>query len=173
MKIKVLVGALIFLIIINLATIGSYVYIQMRHHHAPYGERFQPPFAGPPLRGMEMGLDRRQRHELMRLLEELGDSTETLRGQVGNIEKEIFDLLQQEPVPTVQIEERMQQIADLRLQMSRRALAMFVKSKQFLTPEQQRHFYRMLINARPGMRGRPHSFGKGPQPPEVPEPGDN
>ncbi len=158
MKLKILIGVLVFLILVNLATIGSYVYFQFT----------RPPFPPPewhrdhPPPSPEERLDHRQRREVRRLLRAFMDSTRQAREEIEQLEREIFHLLQQTPAPEEEIEARLNAIAERRMFISRTAIRYLIKTKAFLTPAQQQRFFHALLQARSGMTHPGRSRGKKP-----------
>ncbi len=164
MKLKILVGILIFLIILNLATIGSYIYFQINKPESPHAEDFQPPGPGsgqfgPPPR---LQLDQQQRQQLRALLWEFKEDTQSLEEEILQLQGKIFQLMQRESVPEKEIYEKLADIANLRLEISKKATQKLINAKEFLTPVQQEHFYRALImHAGPGKPGPHRHRGRG------------
>jgi len=156
MKTKVLVGILLFLIVINLSTIGVFVYHWLRP-----GPRGMEPFSGngmPPQEMMGPGMPmmrlepevRERMHKLM-----LG-FREEIRGyqeQMVALEDSTVALLKNDPPPMSRINEHLKQLADLRLLINEKAIHNLLQAKTFLSPEQQEMFFRAIMQARPqGMR---------------------
>lgn len=157
MKLKILIGALIFLIAVNLATIGSYLYVQWRAPRPPAAPPEAPPAA------FELRLDRSQQQHLRMLLHDFKQEVLPLERRVQELEERIFELLQQEHPNREEIGQRLQEISDLRLEISKRMLAKFEETREFLSPAQQKRFYDLLMRARPGPpAGRGPSFRRGP-----------
>src|SRR6266849_1587883 len=102
MKMKLLVGSLVFLIVINLATIGTFVYVRFIHRPPPVMAGFDGPFHGPPpLRDIDEG----QRKKVMELMESLRDETAELNEKAGRLERHTFELLQATPTPEDSIDQ--------------------------------------------------------------------
>lgn len=153
MKLKLLVGALLFLIVLNLATIGSFLYSQWKQDN-----RYAAPVPGfhggerPHHRAERQGFPRfepESREELRRLLEQLHRETADLREQINDLEIEAFGLLERDPVPRDSLDHVIEQIAGLRLDVNRRAMDKLIESKVHLDPQQQRIFFRMVLGSRP------------------------
>jgi Spy/CpxP family protein refolding chaperone len=106
-----------------------------------------------------MRLDREQREQLRNLLGEIYRESMPLRKQLWDVERQTFELLQNEPAPLEKIDKNLQEMADLRLEMIRVAISKMQKAKSFLTPEQQEYFFNAVMMARPGFmepgRNRP------------------
>jgi uncharacterized membrane protein len=162
-KIKLLIGVLVFLIVLNLATIGSFVYLQWsrgRDHVSilvPAPEVSRRGREGRQLgRGMRLRKD--ERSELWRLLEEFRGETEALGNRVRELERRSFGLMQREPVPRDSLDNLLEEISAVRLEISRRAADKLIEASVHLTPDQQRHFYAAVLTAgdlRGSRHGRP------------------
>jgi len=157
MKTKVLVGVLVFLIVVNLVTLGTYLFITLTRPpapHFPMGPRGM--MMGEGRRGMGMGrmsFDDEQRHELMSHMMELREETQPFRDSVMDLEQEVLELLKQETIPLDEIDGKLARIAGLKLRMSQAATRKVVEAKSFLTPEQQEFFISMIIRSQSRMAG--------------------
>jgi len=165
MKIKLLIAALVLLIAINLGTLGSYLYVQYFKPKKPSPvEMFGRPHF-PAERRPDLGLKKEQREKLRNLLMEFAEETQSLRRQVMELEQETFLLMQQTPVPMDTVDQRLQEISDIRLQIMKKAIKKMIHAKSFLTPEQQHHFFKAITFLRPGLHeGRRPSGGRPPKP---------
>src|SRR5712671_1549219 len=99
MKMKLLVGALVFLIIVNLATIGTFLYVRFVHPHPPGSEER---FGGPP---PFMELDEPQREKMKELMEGLRSATSEVNEKASGLERRTFELLQKDPAPIDSIDQ--------------------------------------------------------------------
>jgi len=178
-KLKVMIGVLVFLIVLNLATIGTFVYTQWK--------RSGPEYAFPGPMGPERPLDERfgsrrgsrsrlrlpdaQRRELHALFDEFLTETAELREHVRDLESQTFALMQRDNVSRPQLDSLLGEIAATRLEISRRAADQLIKSKTHLTPESRKAFYDAILDSRPRMRQgmRQHQGQPGPEP-KTPEP---
>ncbi len=154
MKIKILVTFLIFLIILNFATLGSYVYYRWIHpQRIEYPREFMPerPRMRPPR------LNSEQRKKLLHLRREFQKTTRPYLDEKSAIRGEIANLILQEPVDTAAIYDRLNQIEEIQKEIDIQAISMLIKTRQFLTPDQMSAFYAMLDmygnrpERRPGM----------------------
>jgi len=168
MKLKVLVGVLVFLIVLNFATIGTFLYM---HFTRPE----MPPMADdpgfPPRDGASMrrpGLHRlpsEDREILVGLLGELHSETEGLRTKMRDLEGGVFDLMQSDPVPEARVDSLLAEISEVRLEISRIATRKLIEAKGVLPPEEERIFFDAILQARPaphfsqGMRRGDRHFG--------------
>lgn len=166
MKIKLLIVALVLLIAINLGTLGSYVYIQFFNGKKPSpAEMFRRPHF-PPGERPDLSLKKEQRKQLRNLLMEFAEETESLRTQVMELEQQTFLLMQQTPVPMETVDQNLQELSDIRLQIMQRAVKKMINAKSFLTPEQQRHFFKAMTFSRPGMHEGSRPPGRRPPRPD-------
>ncbi len=149
MKLKVLVGILVFLILVNLATIGSYVYLQAGKDK-PTSINFLP---GPPVPPNYPDLDfsPEQRRQLKKQLDDFKRETQPIKEKERKLENKTFELLQQNPVPRLEIDSNLHIIANIKLELSRKAIQNLIEAKKILTPKQQELFYDAIIRAKPEM----------------------
>lgn len=156
MKTKVLVGALLFLIVLNLATLGTWLYVRF------VGPPEQPRLSvgGPP--ALMRQLDEATQEKLREVMMSFRDDVMPLQRQVRRAEDSVALLLQQDPVPVKTIHGLLRRIADLRTSVSERAVERLVATKSFLTPEQQRMFFRAVIDAQPRSGRGGEGMGRGP-----------
>ena len=166
MKMKLLVGGLIFLIVINLATIGTFVYMRFAHHPPPGMPGFDGPPHGPlPLNGMDEG----QRKKVMDLVESLRDETAELNDKAAQLERRTFELMQETPGPEDSIDQGLRDLSAVRLEISRRVTKKFMEAKSFLTPEQQRMMFHEMSRGHHG----PPPGGPGREGPPFDRPPDH
>jgi uncharacterized membrane protein len=153
MKLKILVGLLVFLVVLNLAALGTFM----------VGHFSRPP--RPPLHGLhgdsaERGsrggerpwlrrLPHKERDELFNLLQEFQRETHDLRVRAHSLEGEAFGLMQRDPVPTARVDSLLAEISTARLEISRIAARKLIEAKTVLRPEQQRMFFDAILGARP------------------------
>lgn len=150
MKIKILIGVLLFLIAVNLATIGSYVYLRFSHDHArfPFArERFDRRFRDRDHRP-DLHLNAEQRKQLFSLFQSYRSETDSQRQQIGELEGQTFQLLQRDPVPMDTVKQNLQKIADIRYAISLHIIQKLMEAKSFLNPDQQHAFYNAIMRAR-------------------------
>jgi Spy/CpxP family protein refolding chaperone len=166
MKTRVLVGILLFLIVINLSTIGVFVY------HILRGGPPQPdavPFEGGRGPGM-MGGDSPMAHMQPEVRERMHALMMRFREDVKETQQKIFVLedstvamLKNDPAPMDRINDNLKKLSDLRLSINQKAVHNLLQVKSFLNPEQQEMFFRAIMQARPQMgRSMGGSMGRGP-----------
>ena len=161
MKLKVLVGVLVFLIVLNLATIGTFLYVHFTRPEMP------PVVDGPEFTHRDADSGRRlrlhrlpseHREALVGLLREFHSETEDLRTRQDALEGGVFDLMQGDPVPVARVDSLLGEVSRVRLEISRIATRKLIKAKGVLPPEEQRIFFDAILQARPA----PH-FSQGPR----------
>jgi hypothetical protein len=168
MKLKILVGILVFLILVNLGTIGTYLYMTGRGMHRPIPELAGPPLGGPRPGGMPpegvptgepppggrpplaMMLDASQQEQLNRLMETFVKDTWSSDTAARDLEESTFKMLQKDHVPQEEVEANLEKISALHLQISKRAFQSLMEAKSFLRPDQQQRLFDIIIGGRPG-----------------------
>jgi hypothetical protein len=156
MKIKVLVGILVLLIIVNLATIGTYLYYSIRHERAG---------AGPPP-DLMMRLNEEQRLKLADLMRRFDDDTRPVHEKLRGLEDGLLAMFRKEPVSRKSIEMRLKEISDLRLELGKQAAIKMIEAKSFLQPDQEEEFFDAILRSRPDLP-RPPGPGMRPHPDDV------
>ena len=173
MKVKILIGVLLFLIAVNLATIGSYVYLRFSHDHTrfPFNrERYDRRIHDRDHRP-DLHLNQEQRKQLFGLFQSYRSETDSQRQQIGNLEAQTFELLQKDPVPMDSVKQNLKKIADLRYGISLHIIQKLMEAKSFLNPDQQHAFYNAIMSSRMNRPAPPPPSpdARKPQPP-VPNP---
>ncbi|HLX13090.1 MAG TPA: periplasmic heavy metal sensor, partial [Bacteroidota bacterium] len=140
MNVKLLIGILIFLVIVNLATTGTYLFLTLRHHAEP-----APVLGGGPPPPIPMDLSSDQQEKLHQLMRSFHDDTRAMHDSIKTVEDSTMSMLQHNPVDRQAIEALMATAASLHLRISERAVQSLMDAKAFLTPEQQKHFYNMIM----------------------------
>jgi uncharacterized membrane protein len=162
MKLKILLGVLVFLIVLNLATIGTFLYLHFTRPAPPpfLATEMEPESAGPMRPPRLRHFPPEQRKELVGLLEEFRNETSALRLRAMDLEGEAFDLMQKDPFPAARVDSLLREISATRLEISRTAVRKLVKAKTILPPEEQRIFFDAILQARPS-HGPLHGPGRG------------
>lgn len=150
MKVKILIGVLLFLIAVNLATIGSYVYLRFTHDRARtffnrehLDRRFRDREHRPDLK-----LTKEQRKQLFSLFQSFRSETDSQRQHIGTLEAQTFQLLQQDPVPMDSVKQNLHKISDIRYDISLHIIQKLMEAKSFLNHDQQHAFYNAIMRAR-------------------------
>ncbi|MBP2680888.1 MAG: hypothetical protein H6Q78_751 [Candidatus Krumholzibacteriota bacterium] len=152
MKLKVLVGALVFLIVLNLATIGTFLYMHFTRPELPPmadGPGFPPRDHASMRKPWLHRLPSENREALVGLLDELRSETEDLRTKMRDLEDGVFDLMQSDPVPVARVDSLLAEISHTRLEIARIASRKLIEAKGVLPPEEERFFFDAILESRP------------------------
>ena len=165
MKTKVLVGILLFLIVVNLSTIGVFVYHLLQPgprpgERLPFMEERPTEMMGAESPMMRMQPEVRERmHALMMLFR--GDVQE-LQQKIFVLEDTTVALLKNDPPPMDRVNDNLKKLSDLRLLINQKAVHNLLKAKSFLNQEQQDMFFRAIMQARPQSGRFGGGMGRGP-----------
>ncbi|HEX6792167.1 MAG TPA: periplasmic heavy metal sensor [Candidatus Krumholzibacteria bacterium] len=148
MKTKVLVGALIVLVIMNIAALGTFWYMHHQgsraHRHWATREGREQRWEGHKKLSRE---ERRRVYQAMRSLHEevrpLIDDTEALEGQ-------LIAALKQDPVPRARIDSLHEQIAKKRLEIAKRATDHMIAMSDSLSPPERERMIDAIARFRRG-----------------------
>jgi hypothetical protein len=158
-KVKVLIGVLVALIVLNLATIGSFMYWRWRSPrsevtvwpvHSPEGRRGLGARAERRRENPAFRPSREERQQLMALLEEFRSETGELRKKIYEDENRVLSLMQSDNVRRDEVDSLLVEISRSRLEMGRLAVGKLIESKAYLSPQQQHRFFDSIILSRPG-----------------------
>jgi Spy/CpxP family protein refolding chaperone len=153
MNVRVLTGVLVFIMIVNIAAVDAYVYYHMM------GASAEPPqdvLPGPRSLGREQGgdplagLDEQQRNRLREIMEEFRKSTGELNGRIRTLDDEIFKLIQTDSIQSERIARNLEDISTARLEINRIAIDKILKTKSFLSREQQTRLFNAIFRMKPG-----------------------
>ncbi|HET6350244.1 MAG TPA: periplasmic heavy metal sensor [Candidatus Krumholzibacteria bacterium] len=152
MKVKLLVGALAVLVIMNIAALGSFWFM---HNHAP---QFREDFR----RGDRMGrwsgapeMSPEDRRRLFRTMRSFHQEIRPLARQTADLEQDLIKSMGEDPVPRAHIDSLLEQISRNRLEIARRATNRMIAMGDSLSPEQREHMTDALMRMRRGGRGGP------------------
>jgi uncharacterized membrane protein len=158
MKLKILVGALVFLIVVNVAAIVAFVLVQTRHPR-PRGEWRN--HAHERL----ANLDRDKRRALFATMRQFHEESRDLIEQTHAMENEAITAMGENPVPRARIDSLLQQISDNRLEIARRVTDRMIAMGESLSPEDRKHVMAALMRMR-GRRDAPPHHSDEESPPE-------
>lgn len=164
MKLKILIGFLIFLIVVNLATIGSYIYFKVQDRNDRREERLDLPgdFPGRFSRPPHLDLTPEQLQQLHEIRMNFAMDTKELSLEIAKSRGELYEILKGDSIYWVKIEEKLQQISDLRMQIEKIAIQKLIEVKDHLSIQQTDHLYRFLLMGPSPMKDRP-PFKRNPE----------
>ena len=173
MKVRVLVGILVFLVVVNLAAIGTFLYVHFTRPErgARWAQEGRPGMRGGP--GMPGGmfdgdhpmatLSKEDRRLLFDMMSDFREANREKMAQTRALEEEMFELMQQDPVPMARVDSLLEEIAATRLEVAKEATRRLLEMRESLTPEQRERLHEVLL--RMHRMGGPPGFGKsGPGP---------
>ena len=158
MKIKLLVSALVFLIVINLVTIGTFTYL---HFNEKEEGRFKfrsqdslmiPPFLHPGEIGEELTIE--QKEKLFGLFNNFRKESEDTQLKIQEVQDELIEMFRSETFNEDEVNEQLNKMAQLRLEISKKAVSNVMEAKSFLSPEQFENFLHAIMQFRPMMHPR-------------------
>ncbi|MCB9058282.1 MAG: hypothetical protein H6627_06930 [Calditrichae bacterium] len=144
MKVKVLSGILIFSLALNLAVIGTFLY-----HRFDRPDAFFPPEGAKPPFIKDMDLDEDQRREMFELFNKFRRSSMNDMKDIFRIEQQLFDEIMANNINMNAVDSLNNLIASKKSELSSKAINNFIRTKKFLTKEQQEHFLKSLLQQRP------------------------
>ena len=152
MRVKLLVGILVLLVVVNLTAVGTFLYI-----HFTRAERFGGFHRGsmkrPPFLASE------DRAKLRGLLMEFHEETNEYRTMLRDLEDQLFLAIHSEPENTAKSDSLLREITEVRYELSKKALEKLAAT-DFLSPEQRKMFFNGILMG--GRRpGEPPSFLRG------------
>ena len=136
MKTKVLVGILLFLIVINLSTIGVFVYHLLSP--SPMKTEMFPPDGGrapgmmggdSPMMKMEPEVMERMHALMLRFREDIAD----LQSRAFTLEDSTVAMLKNDPPPMDRVNDNLKKLSDIRLLINQKAIHNLLQAKSFLT----------------------------------------
>jgi len=164
MKTKVLVGILLFLIVVNLSTIGVFVYHILKAgpppvESFPYGDgRAMGMMSGEsPMMHIQPEVRERMHAMMMGFREEIKENQQ----KIMVLEDSTVAMLKIDPPPMNRINANLRMLSDLKLSINEKAVHNLLQVKSFLNPDQQEMFFRAIMQTRPQMAGG-GSMGRGP-----------
>lgn len=161
MKLKLLVGGLVFLIVMNLAAITAFLVVQTRHPRPPIEWQQQ---RGRGNRGMS-GLSREKRRAIMESMKSFHEQTRGLIDETHALEDSAITAMGETPVPRARIDSLLERISANRLELARRATDHMISMGESMTPEEREHVMRFLMRMRSPRGARAPRGGPDDMPP--------
>jgi uncharacterized membrane protein len=142
MKVKFLVTAIVMLVIINVAALGSFWYIHAKE------SRDRNPGREWRMRNMGKDLPREDRERLIRMVQGFRRDVRPLLDETRRLEDEMMESLRKETVSRDHIDSLNVAISQNRLEISRRATERMIAMGDSLEPAQREHMMRTLMRTR-------------------------
>lgn len=160
MKTKTLIIILVTLIVVNLITIGAFIYVQVikKGPPPPPKEAFEPFLMHP--QNSKVRLTEDQQKKLMTLMDNFKNETMKLKAESDSTEHLLANLFLQSNVSKEKIDSVLKILRDIRYEISLKAADNVIKAKSFLNPQQQEIFLHNIMQPPP----------KPPMPPKVGNP---
>lgn len=158
MKIKWLVGALVVLVVLNVAALSAFVFAHF-HHDGWHNRR-------PPMDRFMSRHSPEDRKALFRAMRSFHDHVAPLVGETDRLDADLLASMAKNPVPQAHIDSLLTQISAKRLEIARRATRHMISLGDSLSAEDRQHIISMLMQMHPGLGGP----GMPPPPDRVPPP---
>jgi uncharacterized membrane protein len=142
MKVKVLIGALVVLVIMNVAALGSFLFL---HLHARHQGTMREPMAH---RWVMRNVPEKDRDRLFRTMRSIHDDLRPLAEDTGKLEDDLIRSMRQDPAPRAHIDSLLEQISKNRLEIARRATDRMIAMGDSLTPDERGHMVDAMMRFR-------------------------
>jgi uncharacterized membrane protein len=158
MKVKILVIALIVLVIVNIAALGTFWYM---HHRGPsFVSGDMPRREWRMQRWGGHHLDREERRNVFRAMRSLHQEVRPVIEQTGQLEDQLIAALKEDPVPRARIDSLLRRISDNRLEIARRTTDRMIAMGDSLSAEEREAMIDAIARFRRG--GGPGPMNGGP-----------
>ncbi len=144
MKTKLLIGISIFLIIVNLATLGTYVYYRWTAPPMPPPE--YPAHREWMKRREQLRFSPEQRKKLAVLRKDFSDSTRPQIREIMKLRRQVAAMVLDKNTNLDSIEIKIDRISTLEASIEKDAVKMLIEAKEFLSPGQVEMLQRMMMN---------------------------
>lgn len=149
MKIKLLVGALVLLMVVNIAAIAAFLVVQT--HHPRHFARWRHSIHGRPF----AKLDREKRQALSDAMKQFHEEARDVIEETHALENEAIAAMGESPVPRARIDSLLERISDNRLEIARRATNRMIEMGERLTPKERERLMAGLMRMRGPRIGAP------------------
>lgn len=144
MKTKLLVGAVLLLVVVNLAALGSFWYMHAKGEHAGN----QPPGREWRMRNFGRDMSREDRQRLLRTVQGFRRDVRPLIDETRDLEADLMEALRKNPVSPGQIDSLNVAISHNRLEIARRATDRMIALGDSLDPDQREEMLKTLMRYR-------------------------
>jgi uncharacterized membrane protein len=145
MKLKLLVGILVVLLIINIAALGSFLWLHHTHRQNSQLDRAH--------RFALRYVPEKDREKFFRTARSLHQDVGPLAEQTSTLEKELINSMRKDPVPRAHIDSLLEQISANRLEIARKATDRMIAMGDSLTPDDRGRMVDALLRFRNLGRG--------------------
>jgi Spy/CpxP family protein refolding chaperone len=151
MKLKILIGILVFIVIVNIVTVDTYLYYHLVGKSIEYSDNksLDRTIGSKQVDDPLTTLNDVQRNKLREIIEEFRKSTGELNGRIRILDDEIIKLIQAESVQKDRIDQNLKEISSLRLEISKIAIDKIIRTKSFLSKEQQEQLFGAIFRVKP------------------------
>lgn len=150
MKIKLLVGALVLLIVINIAALGAFLFVHLNNRP---GDRWTGGFRADHRR-FAGALNDDERKKLFTAMKSFHDETRPMVENTKALEDDLMVAMRENPVPRARVDSLLEQISANRLDIARRATDRMIAMGDSLSPDERAHMVDALMSMRQGGPGR-------------------
>lgn len=146
MKVKLLVGALVVLMIMNIAALGTFWFM----HHQTSHFRDRPGREWRMRHGGGNDLSREERQRARRAMRSIHQDLRPLIDETASLEDDLIASMKKDPAPTAHIDSLLEQISAKRLEVARRATDRMIAMADSLSPAERDHMIDAMVKFRRG-----------------------
>lgn len=157
MKIKLLVGALVVLIVMNIAALGAFLFVHVHNDHRGH---LRAGFRGDHRRAAG-ALNDDERKKLFNAMKSFHEEVRPLADNTKALEDDLMVAMRENPVPRARVDSLLQQISANRLDIARRATDRMIAMGDSLSPDERAHLVDALMRMRRGGPGRERGHQRG------------
>ena len=154
MNLKGLFGILVFIVIVNIVAVDTYLYYNHQKISGTISESVRPAPGTDNGENPFPKLNNSQRNEMRNILEEFKKSTGELNGKIRNHDNEIYRLMEADSINRDSIDMHLKEISSLRMEISKIAIARLIETKKILSRDQQEQLFAAILRSRPTMPQR-------------------
>jgi uncharacterized membrane protein len=142
MKIKIMVAALVVLMIVNVAALGSFLFLHLHAHRQPATQLDRVH------RWVLRNVPEPDRDKFFHTARSIHQDIGPLAEQTRDLEKDLINSMRKDPIPRAHIDSLLEQISKNRLEIARKATDRMVAMGDSLTPDERGHMADALLRFR-------------------------
>ena len=150
MKIKLLVGALVLLVVMNIAALGAFLFAHLNQRP---GDQWTAGFRADHRR-IAGALNTRERQKLFHAMKSFHEEVRPLVDNTRSLENDLMVSMRETPVPRARVDSLLEQISRNRLEIARHATDRMIAMGDSLSPDERAHMVDALMSMRQGGPGR-------------------